>query len=101
MSYVACPLCRSASVGRLSVMYADVVCVGEEGRDRETPAKGRQQQSGDEPPAVTHSLFLAQECAMKADVVGGASCGLYKMFPAGRFMVLAHDLRFTYWEKKQ
>lgn len=30
MSYVACLLCRSASVGHLSVMYADVVCVGEE-----------------------------------------------------------------------
>lgn len=70
------------------------------GRDRGTPAKRRQQQAGDEPPAMTHSLFLAQECAMKADVVGDASCGLYKMFPAGRFMVLAHDLRFTYGEKK-
>lgn len=50
---------------------------------------------------MTHSLFLAQEFAMKADVVGGASCGLYKMFPAGRFVVLAHDLRFTYWKKKR
>lgn len=49
---------------------------------------------------MTRSLFLAQEFAMKADVVGGASCGLYKMFPAGSFMVLAHDLRFTYWKKR-
>lgn len=48
---------------------------------------------------MTHTLFLAQEFAMKAEVMGGASCGLYKVFPAGGFMVLAHDLRFAYWKK--
>lgn len=49
---------------------------------------------------MTHSLLLAQEFAVKPNVVRGASCGLYKMFPAGRFMVLAHDLRFAYWKKR-
>lgn len=31
MSCMACPLCRSASVGHLNVMDADVARVGEEG----------------------------------------------------------------------
>lgn len=39
------------------------------------PAKRRQQQAGDGSPAMTHSLLLAQEFAMKA---GG---GGYKLWP--------------------
>lgn len=59
------------------------------------PAKRRQQQAGDGSPAMTHSLLLAQEFAMKA---GG---GGYKLWPVpnvlvGRFMVLAYRLRLAY-----
>lgn len=44
------------------------------GKDCGTPAEGRQQQAGNEPPATTRSLLLAQEFAMK---VGGGRCKLW------------------------
>lgn len=48
--------------------------------------------------ATNHDMLSAQRVSWK-EVVGAASWGLYKMFAVGKFMVLAHDLRFTYWKK--
>lgn len=51
MSCMACPLCRSAGVGHLNVMDADVARVGEEGE-----TVGLLQNEGGRKQVVSHQL---------------------------------------------